>query len=234
MLFHRKENILMLIFSKERLTPPHINMITLKDADNNYYYVHRSLYDQSVILYDVYHERVSSLDTAISGTGHKAGADFFLSRAPAPINILGRFLSLIEGEPPADDIEVLCGAIHVMSTSLDFRKMLKLDVNLRRSARFSLSIKEEYTILWERFFQECRIAEQTIHIVQENQNLHTEEIKENNFLSAMWEEIDGEPEPETKEQQTLPKEETVTEEKTTQPVKSGLELLKGYGKKNGH
>jgi antitoxin component HigA of HigAB toxin-antitoxin module len=224
----------MLVFSQKRLTPLHINMITLKDADNNYYYVHRSLYDQAVILYDLYSEKIPTLDTVIAGTKNKPEMDFFLKNAPVPINILGRFLALIEGSLPTD-LEILCGALHVMSTSLDFRRMLKLDFALRRSARFSLSITEEYSVLWERFFNECSQTEPTKVIAAPTPQTTTDT---NGFLSAMFADLgddDDEDEDNEGEGNTdYTKSDSVTPaQEQPQPVKkkSGLDLLKEFGKK---
>jgi hypothetical protein len=129
-------------------------MITLQDTDDAYYYVHRSLYDQAVILEDRYGQNPVALTHAIAKDNNNAAVEYFAANAPKPINILGYFLALVE-EGLDNDMELLCGAIHVMSTVIDMRKFILTDFSLRTSISFSLHIREEYEVLWDRFFQEA-------------------------------------------------------------------------------
>ena len=56
-------------------------------------------------------------------------------------------------EELTDFVEMI-GAIHVMSGPLSLRGMLKIPYELRNmNPAFSLSIKEEYQLAWDRFFQ---------------------------------------------------------------------------------
>lgn len=146
----------MLIYSKNRLVPTSINMMVLEDTEGAYYYVHRSLYEQAVILEDSYGSNLVGLRLMIAGARNRPSADYFYQHAPKPIGILGLYLELVEGEEDfGEDIEMMCGILHVMSSSLNFRNLLKIEARIRASVRFSLSIKEEYQLPWDRFFQEA-------------------------------------------------------------------------------
>ena len=107
----------MLIFSEEHYVPTDINMMVLKGRnDEGYFYIHRMLYDQAVILNDIYGDDPKNLIMAITNkTDSRADVDYFLEHAPVPINIFGPYLLLVK-EEITDFIDMI-GAIHVMSTS---------------------------------------------------------------------------------------------------------------------
>mgnify|MGYP001102516382 CR=1 FL=1 len=44
--------------------------------------------------------------------------------------------------------------------TIDFRKMFKVPAAVRQSIKFSLSIREEYRVQWDRFFMETPTLEQ--------------------------------------------------------------------------
>jgi hypothetical protein len=148
----------MLIYSREKVLPSIVNMIVLQDAQGAYYYVHRSLYDQSVILTDRYAENPEALVRALGRDTELLAAecvDVFMSIAPSPLKILGYFLYIIDGIDLAEfTLEDICGALHVMSSSVDFRRMLKIPRETRAGIKFSLSVKEEYEVMWDRFLLE--------------------------------------------------------------------------------
>lgn len=148
----------MLILSTERYLPGQVNMMVIKDSYNNYYYIHRLLYDMAVIIDDRYSEHPTDLVAALTGNENTAIPEVithFLEVVPRPINILGYYLLLIQDS--IDDFELIdcCGALHVMSGVFSFREFLKVPKELRRNVRFSVSIKEEYELGWDRFFQEA-------------------------------------------------------------------------------
>lgn len=143
----------MLIFSEEHYVPTDINMMVLKGRnDEGYFYIHRMLYDQAVILNDIYGDDPKNLIMAITNkTDSRADVDYFLENAPVPINIFGPFLLLVK-EEITDFIDMI-GAIHVMSMPINLRAMLKVPYNMRTNVyQFSLSIKEEYKLAWDRWF----------------------------------------------------------------------------------
>ena len=144
----------MLIYSKERLVPTDVNMMVLRSKNNEgFFYIHRALYDQAVVINDIYGEDPSNLILALTNKEEsRADVDYFLENAPYPIHILGPFLLLVKEE--LTDFVDMIGAIHVMSGPLSLRGMLKIPYELRNmNPSFSLSIKEEYQLAWDRFFQ---------------------------------------------------------------------------------
>ena len=143
----------MLIYSEDRLVPTDVNMMVIRGKNNiGFYYIHRSLYDQAVIINDIYEDNPKMLIKAITGKEEsRADVEKFMAEVPAPLNIFGPFLLLITEE--LTELEDMIGAIHVMSGPLNLRKMLKIDFAMRNTPTFSLSVKEEYQVAWDRFFQ---------------------------------------------------------------------------------
>jgi hypothetical protein len=85
---------------------------------------------------------------------HPVICDTFMEIVPEPIDILGPFLSLVTGCEELDSIEDMCGALSSMSMSVDFRRMFKVPMEIRQAVKFSLRVREEYRIQWDRFFME--------------------------------------------------------------------------------
>ena len=141
----------MLIYSEERVVPTDVNMMVLSTPQGGYLYVHRALYDQAVVIDDIYQDELEVLIEALTGK-REARKDVitFMENTPRPISILGPFLLLVKGE--LENYVDMVGAIHAMSGPINFRKLLKIPFEMRNTPSFSLSIKEEYSIAWDRFF----------------------------------------------------------------------------------
>jgi hypothetical protein len=132
-------------------------MTVLEGKSGGFFYVHRSLYDQAVILHDLYGAQPESLRVLIMGDTKQPASVYFFENAPEPINVLGFFMDLVSGDIPIEsNLVETCGVIHVISMSVNMRRLLKVDSKLRQSIRFSLSIKNEYRLLWDRFFAEAQ------------------------------------------------------------------------------
>lgn len=151
----------MIIASKTRYVPTAVNMVILQGEDGMYYYLHRSTYDQCVILRDQYIHLLPSFYKLLGlEEGHPAVCDEFMEKAPEPLDILGPFLSLITGCEELDNMEDMCGALSSMSMTVSFRNMFKVPAAVRQSIKFSLTVREEYRIQWDRFFLETPTLEQ--------------------------------------------------------------------------
>lgn len=151
----------MLIRSAKRYVPTAVNMIVLQGEDGFYYYLHRSLYDQCVVLRDQYINLIPSFYKLLGfEDSHPAVCDEFMKSVPEPLDILAPFLALISGCEELDNLEDMCGAISSMSMTVDFRKMFKVPAAVRSSIKFSLSVREEYRVQWDRFFMETPTLEQ--------------------------------------------------------------------------
>lgn len=151
----------MLIRSDTRYVPTAVNMIVLQGEDGAYYYLHRSLYDQCVILRDQYINLIPSFYKLLGFEGeHPKVCDTFMDAVPEPLDILAPFLAIITDCEKLDNIDDMCGAISSMSMSVDFRKMFKVPATVRASIKFSLSVREEYRVQWDRFFVETPTFEQ--------------------------------------------------------------------------
>lgn len=141
----------MLVFHEERLVPTDVNVLVFAGKnDTGYFYVHRSLYDQAVIISDKYGDDIQQL-YALLGGGDEMRDDvsYFMSVTPEPLRSLGPFLLLVKEN--IDNFIDMVGAIHVMSTQFDLRKMLTVPESLRVTLMFNLRITEEYQLSWDRF-----------------------------------------------------------------------------------
>lgn len=151
----------MLVVSNTRYVPTAVNMIVLQGADGAYYYLHRSLYDQCVVLRDQYINLLPSFYKLLGfETEHPSVCDKFMEMVPEPLDILGPFLSIITDCEELDNIEDMCGALSSMSMTVDFRRMFKVPATIRASIKFSLHVREEYQVQWDRFFMETPTLEQ--------------------------------------------------------------------------
>ena len=151
----------MLVMSSTRYVPTAVNMIVLQGENGLYYYVYRSLYDECVILHDQYADMLPSYYKLLGVSDeHKKVCEKFAETVPEPLNILAPFLSLVTKCEEMTELVDMCGALSAMSMSLSFRRMMKVPAEIRRSVRFSLSVREEYRIQWDRFFLETPTYEQ--------------------------------------------------------------------------
>lgn len=140
----------MLIYSKERLVPTDVNMMVIAGM-NGYFYVHRALYDQAVILDDIYCDDHALLIKAVTNQEEtRDDVEEFFATVPRPINIFAPYLLLVKEQ--ITDIVDMIGAIHAMSGPINLRKMLKVPFEMRNTPSFSLSIRDEYQLAWDRFF----------------------------------------------------------------------------------
>lgn len=148
----------MLVCSPKRLVPVQINTTILQGEDGTYYYLHRDLYDQLVILADAYEngERMDLLLKTLTGedTAMPENLQRFFDTVPLPLKMAAPFLMQVKGCEKLETIEDMCGALTVMSMSINLRRILKVDKSIRAAATFSLHITEEYRMHWDRFFQE--------------------------------------------------------------------------------
>lgn len=230
----------MLYCSEERLVPTNINLMTIESSDGMYYYVHRSLYDQAVILNDRYKGKEDELKTLIgrySSSDTPECVSYFHVVVPEPLNILGYFLALIDGfETMSEDIEVLCGVVHQMSAALNFKSLIGIPPEMRAQARFSLSIESEFRLSWDRFFQESLPYDpdmflgkrETVYI--NSGNVNDNYVEDNSFDDEEeevfdWSEFMDDLDNKTDEEKEETKEEVVTEVPVEEDRDDGADLL---------
>ncbi|GFN30943.1 hypothetical protein [Paenibacillus xylaniclasticus] len=139
----------MIVVTKERYIPVMVNMIVLTKGEH-YFYIHRDVYDQAVILSDRYRE-FSQLSELVGGKDvNGETAAWFYESAPKPLHIFAPYLLLIDGVIDKD-MEQACGVLHVITSMIHVRQFIEKPPEIRRSVSFSLSIKEEYEMAWDRF-----------------------------------------------------------------------------------
>jgi hypothetical protein len=139
----------MIVVSKDRYLPITANTMVLF-KDERFFYVHRDVYDQAVVLTDRYPD-MQELRELVGGTDHNDDTVlWFAQAAPRPLHILAPYLSLIDGKVE-QDIEICCGALHVITAMIHARNFILKPVEVRKCVSFSLTVKEEYQMAWDRF-----------------------------------------------------------------------------------
>lgn len=141
----------MIVLSEERYVPAYPGYMTLQDVDGIYYYIHRSLYDQSVIMEDRYGDNVETLVKLIGGNPDNIAIQKFVTYVPRPVNIMGYFLALLEED--IVDFTDAVGALDVIATAINLRKLIKQPEEIRQSVSFGMSIENEYQDAWNHFFE---------------------------------------------------------------------------------
>ncbi|MBO9597430.1 MAG: hypothetical protein J7559_06380, partial [Cohnella sp.] len=142
----------MIVATRERYLPTLVNTMVLS-MNGWYFYLHRDVYDQAVILTDRY-DTFDSLAQAIGceGAEGEATARWFYDHTPKPLRVLAPFLQLIDGTLE-QDMELCCGVLHVVTAMIHVKGFPEKPPEVRRSVSFSLTIREEYELAWERFIQ---------------------------------------------------------------------------------
>ncbi len=157
----------MIVYSQDHLIPTDVNVMTLQDSAGGYFYIHRSLYDQAVIL-DYLYPNYNDL-AQITGEGHQQAdrpdVGFFHEHAPHPIRIFAPFLLLCPEE--FTTIEDMTGALSVMANVISFKYYPKVPLEIRNNTMlFSMSIREEYSLSWHAFFQKTIPYDESIYFQQ--------------------------------------------------------------------
>lgn len=143
----------MIVASETRYVPVTPGYLTMQDSEGLYYYVHRTLFEQAVVMQDRYGEDIDTLRNQIGGNQDFVAIEKFVEYVPKPINIMGYFLALLQED--IEDFEDIIGAMDVISTALNLRNLIKQPASIRQSVSFSVSIQNEYRDAWDLFFQNC-------------------------------------------------------------------------------
>ena len=138
----------MLIMSTKRLYPLDTNVFAIIDNDSNYYYVHRTLYDQAVLLWDKYKGKYE---------GKTETCKDLYEVLPAPLNILSMVFDLM---PEIDDIDLeledFCGMIHMLSSYINIKLLLEVPEEVRVKVHLDPAALLNYRLYWDRFINESQ------------------------------------------------------------------------------
>lgn len=143
----------MIVISEERFYTVNPNIIML-ESNERYFYSHRNVYDQAVILNHLYSASpdkvLSELDPDIKQ--NDKAYQWLKENLPKPLNILSAFVYLVDTDL-GDNYEDYCGALQVITSQISTVNYVKLDKSIRSGLSWSSSIKEEYRMSWDIFFQ---------------------------------------------------------------------------------
>jgi len=155
----------MIAVSNQRYLPTLVNTMVLF-KDGLYFYLHRDVYDQAVVLTDLFDSTPDVLAERIGGLPeNEETMRWFFETAPKPLHILAPCLRLIAG-PIERDIEQACGVLHVITSMIHVRSFIDKPEEIRRSVSFSLTIKDEYELAWESFFASAIPYDQRVQLLQ--------------------------------------------------------------------
>jgi hypothetical protein len=149
----------MILFKNKPISIAQENCIMLElengeDPDNsNFVYLSKSTYDQALLLSDRFEGECTYLNEKINGKDRSMivndhTIDYFFKNAPEPINILAPYLGLIDFKLD-EDLEQLCGALHMLSMTIDFNEFSKVPDTVRANVRFSRSTIKRYKQNWK-------------------------------------------------------------------------------------
>lgn len=143
----------MIVISEERFYTMNPNIIMLEN-NGKYFYSHRNVYDQAVILNHLYSASpdkvLSTLNPDIKQ--NDKAYQWLKENLPKPLNILSAFVYLVDTDL-GDNYEDYCGALQVITSQISTVNYVKLDKSIRSGLSWSSSIKEEYRMSWDIFFQ---------------------------------------------------------------------------------
>ena len=114
-------------------------------------YMSKDSYDQAIILNDRFEGDCSIIASRLDiGDRQAAAIEYFSETAPEPLNILAPYLAFVNEklELPCD-FEFLCGALHQMSTVINFNEIVKVPKEVRANVDFTKAFIEKYKQSWE-------------------------------------------------------------------------------------
>lgn len=155
----------MIAVSRQRYLPTLVNTMVLFKNDR-YFYLHRDVYDQAVVLTDKYDQTMEEWSDRIGGSReNERTVRWFYEQAPKPLHILAPCLQLIDGRIE-QDIELVCGVLHIITSMIHVKQYIAKPEEIRKSVSFSLTIRDEYEMAWESFFQSAIPYDQRGQLLQ--------------------------------------------------------------------
>lgn len=140
----------MIVVSEDRYVPVSPEYMVLQDVDGFYYYVHRTFYEQSVIMEDRYGGAIETLRKLIGGNSDFEAIEIYKKYVPKPMNIMGYFLALLENDI-TDFIDII-GAMDTIASAINLRNLIKQPASIRQQVTFGVSVENEYKDIWTLFF----------------------------------------------------------------------------------
>lgn len=139
----------MIVVSEDRYVPINPDYMVLQDADGFYYYVHRTFYEQSVVMEDRYGGAIETLQKLIGGNSNFEAIEIYRKYVPRPMNIMGYFLALLENDI-ADFVDIV-GAMDTIASAINLRNLIKQPASIRQQVTFGVSVENEYKDIWTLF-----------------------------------------------------------------------------------
>lgn len=160
----------MIVVYPERLIPASVNVITLQDNKDNYFYVYLDVYNQALLLKNQYRDNLKALKLHAGFSHDYEAVDYLFEILPEPINYLSIMLNLLEYSPDANEITYCCGALSMILDTISVIKYLAVPPEIRKEVTLSIRIQEEYEIKLSRFMEQAisysKFLNQSRHLLQ--------------------------------------------------------------------
>lgn len=141
----------MIVVSEDRYVPINPEYMVLQDVDGFYYYVHRTFYEQAVVMEDRYGESIETLQKLIGGNSDFEAIEIYRKYVPRPLNIMGYFLALLKND--ITDFVDAVGAMDTIASAINLRNLIKQPASIRQQVTFGVSVENEYKDIWTLFFK---------------------------------------------------------------------------------
>lgn len=155
----------------------------IEEDDDNVIYVSRQIYNQAVVLADRFEGDCTMLAEKLQiGDNQSLAVEYFIEIAPEPLSMLAPFLAFVSDklELPCD-LEVLCGALHQISTVINFEHIVKVPKEIRANVDFTKRFIQGYVESWEALEQHLLLTDIDIDAIK----LEELEAVLNRVLSVM-------------------------------------------------
>lgn len=153
----------MILWKKNTISIAQHNIIMLdSEEDNAYIYLSRGVYDQALLLSDRVEGELSYLRKLVAGDNpeHTEAITYFFNTAPAPLNVLAPYLGLVSGDVELhNDMEELCGVLHMLSMTIDFNEFTKVPPEVRSGVEFTKKSIWRYKQSWQDIEMKLKVSD---------------------------------------------------------------------------
>lgn len=146
------------------------NCIMLEVEGLGFVYLSKDTFEQALLIDDRFEGQLDFvLSRLTKNINHEDAIDYFYEKAPEPLNILAPFLTLVKEEVELkNDFELLCGALHQMSTAVNFKQILLVPPEVRINLDFGWNYIRKYKNNWDSMEMKLTVSEVDIEGVKLN------------------------------------------------------------------
>lgn len=187
----------MIIYSRSNLKIVEADVMKLqldnKDSEGQeYLYVSSEVFQQASVLTDIHGNNFVSLLKVLKPHSEEYldCVTYLYERLPEPLKILSPFLCFVDkADNLTEDMEYLCGVLHMMSLSVNFKSVSRVKLDVRSSIKITMQEIARYNNAWRQlsqiYLEEAPEVQEEEQLFEENSIEETytnEEITEENII----------------------------------------------------